>query len=31
MGELLEIWLKKNHGDPMIQLTEAELIAGEGI
>ena len=31
MGELLEIWLKKLHGEPMISLTEADVIAGEGI
>jgi len=31
MGELLEIWLKKNHGEPMISLMEAEVKAGEGI
>ncbi|MBU39877.1 MAG: sulfurase [Acidimicrobiaceae bacterium] len=31
MGELLEIWLKKTHGDPMISLIEAEVKAGEGI
>ena len=31
MGELLEIWLKKNHGEPMVALTEAEVRAGEGI
>ena len=31
MGELLEIWLKKLHGEPMISLTETDVIAGEGI
>ena len=31
MGELLEIWLKENHGQPMVPLTEAEVRAGEGI
>ena len=31
MGELLEIWLKRSHGEPMISLSEAEVIAGEGI
>ena len=31
MGELLEIWLKKNHGEPMVALVEAEVRAGEGI
>ena len=31
MGELLEIWLKKNHGEPMVALTEAKVRAGEGI
>ena len=31
MGELLEIWLKKTHGGPMISLIEAEVKAGEGI
>ena len=27
MGELLEIWLKKLHGEPMISLTEADVIS----
>mgnify|MGYP001162611347 CR=1 FL=1 len=31
MGELLEIWLKKNHGEPMVALIEAEVRASEGI
>jgi MOSC domain-containing protein YiiM len=31
MGELLEIWLKKNHGESTIPLAEAEVIAGEGL
>jgi len=31
MGELLEIWLKKSHGEPMVALMEAEVKAGEGI
>ena len=31
MGELLEIWLKENHGQPMVPLTEAEVRASEGI
>ncbi len=31
MGELLEIWLKKNHGEPMVALTEAEVRTGPKI
>jgi MOSC domain-containing protein YiiM len=31
MGELLEIWLKKNHGESTIPLAKAEMVAGEGL